>query len=77
MGPNLWTTYDASSITHICHGLSNQKESVITEHHGKITHVILEEVEIILTHWGQDKMATIFQTTFQAHFLEWKCMISD
>ena len=28
-----------------------------------------------LTHWGRDKMATIFQTTFEIHFLEWKCII--
>ena len=27
-----------------------------------------------LTHWGRDKMAAIFQTIFQMHFLEWKCM---
>ena len=25
-----------------------------------------------LTHWGRGKMAAIFQTTFQMHFLEWK-----
>ena len=27
-----------------------------------------------LTHWGLDKMAAISQTTFQMHFLEWKCL---
>ena len=27
-----------------------------------------------LTHWGRDKMAAIFQTTFQMDFLEWKFM---
>ena len=26
----------------------------------------------VLTHWGRDKMATIFQTTFSNAFLEWK-----
>ena len=30
-----------------------------------------------LTHWGRDKMNTISQTTFQAHFHEWKCLNSD
>ena len=28
----------------------------------------------VLTHWGRDKMAAIFQTIFIKHFLEWKCM---
>ena len=27
-----------------------------------------------LTHWGWNKMAAILQTTFQMHFLEWKCL---
>ena len=27
-----------------------------------------------LTHRGRDKMATIFQMTFQVHFPEWKCI---
>ena len=27
-----------------------------------------------LTHWGQDKMAEIFQTIFSMHFLGWKCI---
>ena len=26
----------------------------------------------LLTHWGQNKMATIVQMLFQLHFLEWK-----
>ena len=29
---------------------------------------------LILTHWGWDKMVAISQTTFQMHFLEWKCL---
>ena len=27
-----------------------------------------------LTHWSRDKMVVIFHTTFQMHFLEWKCI---
>ena len=30
-----------------------------------------------LTHWGRDKMDAISQTTFQVHFLEWKCFNCD
>ena len=30
-----------------------------------------------LTHWGGDKMAAIYQTTIQMHFLEWKCINFD
>ena len=30
-----------------------------------------------LTHWGQDKMAAIFQTTFSNGFSSWKCMNFD
>ena len=28
----------------------------------------------VLTHWGRDNMAATFQTTFQTHLLEWKCI---
>ena len=31
----------------------------------------------MLTHWGRDKMAAIFQTTFSNGFFEWKCMNFD
>ena len=27
-----------------------------------------------LTYWSRDKMVVIFHTTFQMHFLEWKCI---
>ena len=30
-----------------------------------------------LTHWGQDEMDAITQTTFQAHFSERKCLNTD
>ena len=29
--------------------------------------------QITLTHWGQDKMAAVSQTTLSNAFLEWKC----
>ena len=31
----------------------------------------------LLTHWGSDKMAAIFQKAFPNAFLEWKCMNFD
>ena len=34
-------------------------------------------VNLGLTHWGWNKMATIFQTHFQMDFLEWKYMNFD
>ena len=30
--------------------------------------------QYIITHWGRDKMAPVFQMTFSKHFLEWKCI---
>ena len=39
-------------------------------------HCILGVYHQLLTHWGQDKMADISQTTFSKDFLEWKCKIS-
>ena len=30
-----------------------------------------------LTYWGRDKMADIFQATFQTHVLEWNSMNFD
>ena len=29
---------------------------------------------VFLTHWGRNKMATVFRRRFQMHFLEWKRM---
>ena len=34
-------------------------------------------VGAVLTHWGRNKMAAIFQTTFSNAFFEWKCMNFD
>ena len=34
-------------------------------------------LETKLTHWERNKMANIFQTAFQMHFLEWKCLNFD
>ena len=34
----------------------------------------LIELQNPLTYWGQDNMATIFQTTFSNAFLKWKCL---
>ena len=33
--------------------------------------------ELMLTHWSQDKLAAIFQTTFSKAFREWKCINFD
>ena len=40
-------------------------------------HSEVTQLSLILTHWGQDKMDTFFQTTFSMHFLEWKCTNFD
>ena len=43
----------------------------------KLTIFYFGESYLLLTHWGRDKIAAIFQTTFQMHFLEWKCKNFD
>ena len=32
---------------------------------------------MVLTHWGQDKMAANCRRHFQTHFLEWKLLYFD
>ena len=32
---------------------------------------------VVLTPWGRDKIAAIFQSHFQMRFLEWKCVNID
>ena len=50
----------------------NNREAGDLRRHRAHYDVIVMKMEHI-THWGRDKMATIFQTTFQMHFLERKC----
>ena len=46
------------------------KEATVMTVHSTGTH-------LYLTLWGLDKIATLFQTTFQKHFLQWKCTNCD
>ena len=42
-----------------------------------INNLLVRNALIFFTRWGRNKMTAISQTTFQQHFLEWKCMDFD